>query len=469
MAPAPTLESTTLSDQLRTNTEFVLGTLQSAGVAHRLAGTTPKDRFVVSVAPAERDAAVTALGSAAEGSPFAVRIGTTDIAAPHDLPPDFGSDGPADVAVYGPAPNLLNRKQLSARAACIVRFGDADDLRVSTADVITVAGETKAPAPNAPATLPFPVDIVYTWVDDEDPAWLERKHHALEDVVGHELNSAATAAGRFKNRDELKYSLRSVWQFAPWVNHVYIVTDDQYPSWLDRSHPKVDVVSHRDIFNPDDALPVFNSHAIESQLHHIDGLSEHYLYMNDDFLFARPVRPHLFFHSNGIGKFFKSNAQIPLGEPSVDDAPVDAAAKNVRALLRTTFGRTVSQKFKHTPLPQQRSVLYEMEERYTEDFHRTARSRFRQHSDISIPSAMQHHYAYLSARAVEGSISYRYIGLDDHQPSLAKMAGLLARRDADCFCVNDADVPDADVTWADETLANFLSRYYPFPSDYEIS
>ena len=469
VAPAPTLESTTLSDLIRSNTEFVLNTLQTAGVPHRLMGTTPRDRFVVSVAPADVEGAVSALGSAAGASGTAVRIGARAIASPADLPQGFLDASPADIAVYRPAPRLLGRPERSARASCIVRFGAELDLSSSTADLIPVSVEIPKPSVPLPQTLPFPVDVVYTWVDDEDPAWLERKHHALEDAVGHELNFAATAEGRFKNRDELKYSLRSIWQFAPWVNHVYIVTDDQTPAWLDTSHPKIDVVSHRDIFDPSDALPVFNSHAIESQLHHIDGLSEHYLYMNDDFLFGRPVRPHVFFHSNGVAKFFKSNAQIPLGDPSVDDAPVDAAAKNVRALLRDTFGRTVSQKFKHTPQPQQRSVLYEMEERYPEAFHRTARSRFRQHSDVSIPSSLQHHYAYLSARAVEGSIAYRYIGLDDHQPSLVKMAALLARRDADCFCVNDADVPDADVAWADETLANFLSRYYPFPSDYEIS
>jgi hypothetical protein len=75
----------------------------------------------------------------------------------------------------------------------------------------------------------------------------------------------------------------------------------------------------------------------------------------------------------------------------------------------------------------------------------------------------------LSGRAVDGEIVYRYIGLGDHQPSLAKMAALLAFRDAACFCVNDADVPDADVEWADETLGTFLNRYFPFPSDYEIS
>ena len=464
----PTLESTTLSDRLRANAEFVLTTLTGAGVPHRLAGSTPRDRFLVEVPPEHRDAALTALFGAADESSAQLMFGVTHVRSTDQVPRE-AVDG-EDLTVHIPAPGFIPRPGQNARAATIVRFAPPATSATSAATPGR-AMVAEAPGDGADAALPmlpFPVDIVYTWVDDSDPAWLERKHHALESAIGHELNFAATAAGRFKNRDELRYSLRSIWQFAPWVNHIYIVTDDQYPAWLNTDHPKVDVVPHREIFDPGDALPVFNSHAIESQLHHIDGLSEHYLYMNDDFLFGRPIRPNLFFHSNGIAKFYRSHAQIPLGEPSVQDAPVDAAAKNVRTMLRSTFGRTVSQKFKHTPQPQQRSLLYEMEDRYREEFHRTARSRFRQHSDVSIPSSLQHHYAYLAGRSVEGSIQYRYVGLDDHERSMGVLARLLAERRADCYCVNDADVPDAEVEWADDTLVDFFSRYYPFPCEYEV-
>ena len=96
-------------------------------------------------------------------------------------------------------------------------------------------------------------------------------------------------AARFADHDELRFSLRSLEQFAPWINHVWIVTADQRPRWLTPDHPWVSVVSHRDIFPDPDALPTFNSHAIEACLHRIPGLAEHFLYLNDDMLLGRPV------------------------------------------------------------------------------------------------------------------------------------------------------------------------------------
>ncbi|XMA37048.1 hypothetical protein O1157_11655 [Streptomyces albogriseolus] len=78
--------------------------------------------------------------------------------------------------------------------------------------------------------------------------------------------------------------------YAGFVRHVYIVTDGQTPEWLDADAPGITVVDHKDIF-PEGVLPVFNSHAIETRLHHIPGLSDHYLYFNDDVFVGRSVTP----------------------------------------------------------------------------------------------------------------------------------------------------------------------------------
>ena len=86
---------------------------------------------------------------------------------------------------------------------------------------------------------------------------------------------------------------------APWINKIYIVTDDQTPAWLDTSHPKVQMVSHRDIL-PVEWLPTFNSHALEASITNIEGLSERFLYANDDTFFARPVTPDFFYTKEGL-------------------------------------------------------------------------------------------------------------------------------------------------------------------------
>src|SRR5699024_10503723 len=118
--------------------------------------------------------------------------------------------------------------------------------------------------------------------------------------------------------------------YTNFVRHVYIVTDRQVPDWL-RKNKKVTVVDHKEIFPDLNDLPTFNSHAIEACLHRIPGLSSRFLYMNDDFLFARATTIYKFFTSNWYPRLHNSNYTfIPPGKPTAEDLPVDAAAKNAR-------------------------------------------------------------------------------------------------------------------------------------------
>lgn len=92
----------------------------------------------------------------------------------------------------------------------------------------------------------------------------------------------------------LQYWFRGVEKFAPWVNRIYFVTWGHIPSWLNLSHPKLKVVRHEE-FIPTDYLPTFSSHPIELNLHRIKGLSERFVYFNDDTFLIRPVLQEDFF------------------------------------------------------------------------------------------------------------------------------------------------------------------------------
>jgi hypothetical protein len=312
----------------------------------------------------------------------------------------------------------------------------------------------------------YPVDVVYTWVDGEDPEWRRTKDHHLRLAGKGSLSAQAANSARFLSRDELMYSLRSLNLYADWVRTIYLVTADQVPSWLETAHPRIKLVSHSDIFADARCLPTFNSHAIESRLHHIDGLSEHYLYLNDDVFFGRVVSPELFFHGNGQSMFFMSKAQLDLGPPDLVEPNVMSAAKNNRALIRDSFGLNITQKLKHVPHAQQRSVLFEMEERFPDRFAQTSANRFRSHSDLSIASALHHYYAYSTGRAVPGQIRYAYSDVSD--PYTAKrLQKLLWMRDSDVICLNDTDLDGVDADQKADLLRNFLEAYYPVPSAFE--
>ncbi|GLY84860.1 stealth family protein [Actinoallomurus iriomotensis] len=312
----------------------------------------------------------------------------------------------------------------------------------------------------------FPIDVVYTWVDGADEAWRARRDAALEAVGVARLNRQAANDARYISRDELRYSLRGVAAYAPWVRHIWIVTDGQVPPWLDADHPKVTVVDHRDIFDDRGVLPTFNSHAIESQLHHIEGLAEHFLYFNDDFFLGRPVRPAQFFQANGVSRFFTSKAQVALGDRSVADLPVLAAGKNNRRLIEEAFGPVVTQKMKHVPYALRRSVLAEIEERFAKEAAETARHQFRHPDDIAIPSSLHHYYAFLTGRAAPGHINYSYTDLAARETPY-RLRRMLSLRRFDVFCLNDTDSDAVTQARQLQLMSWFLDAYFPVPSPYE--
>ncbi|MFB9661672.1 stealth family protein [Glycomyces mayteni] len=312
-----------------------------------------------------------------------------------------------------------------------------------------------------PDHVGFPVDVVYTWVDGADHAWRRRRADADQSPYHAESDNDA----RYLDREELRYSLRSLHLNAPWVRHVYLVTDRQRPHWLDADAPGLTVVDHADLFEDPDALPTFNSHSIETQLHRIEGLSEHFLYFNDDMFIGRPVGPQLFFEPNGLARFFPAQTFIDMDPVSRADTPPNAAFKNDRALIDRAFGRTISRMMKHVPYPLQRSVLAEMEKEFDEEMERTARSAFRNVTDVSTVT-LQHYYAYLSGRAVSGHAQVEYLELS--MPGVAeRLELLLERRDRETFCINDAGLPPELAEERSALMQRFLDAYFPVASPWE--
>lgn len=324
----------------------------------------------------------------------------------------------------------------------------------------------KLPAPHL-YTLQEPVDIVYTWVDGADPNWRARMREAMDAADLRATEPSALAESRFTSRDELKYSLRSLEYYASWANHIYIVTDDQVPEWLNIDHPKVTVVDHRDIFTDPAVLPVFNSHAIESQLHHIEGLCDRYVYLNDDCFFLRPTDPELFYSGNGVARHFPSVVPIDIGGWSPRDLPIISAAKQGRDYLIDAYGRTVTHRFKHTPHPQIRPVLEAMEREHPDLFSQVAASVFRSPSDYSIASSLHHFDAFERGQSVEGRIGYRFIDLG--RPDLDLQLGRVARADdLDVFCLNETTLREESRETIDSTVHRFLNDRFPVPSSFEL-
>lgn len=136
-----------------------------------------------------------------------------------------------------------------------------------------------------------PIDAVYTWVNGSDPAFLLSISQFEENYD----------KARFDDKNELKYSLRSLEMYAPWIRHVYIVTNGQIPKWLDLTNERVTVVPHEVLTSNIDFLPTFSSAAIETFLHRIPNLSSRFLYLNDDIFLGSKLYPEdLYTDSEGV-------------------------------------------------------------------------------------------------------------------------------------------------------------------------
>ncbi len=121
-----------------------------------------------------------------------------------------------------------------------------------------------APSPGEASAI----DAVVTWVDGADPKHRAKRNRYLADL-GRDasLEQHANKDRRFSDNDEIRFCLRSIRNYAPWVRTIWLVTDHQVPPAIHRRRAEqenIHIVDHREIFRGyERLLPTFNSLSIE--------------------------------------------------------------------------------------------------------------------------------------------------------------------------------------------------------------
>lgn len=131
------------------------------------------------------------------------------------------------------------------------------------------------------------IDFVVPWVDCNDPEWIKQYNQYRPEKPLHDK-------GRYRNWDIFRYWFRAIERYAPWVNKVYLITNGKFPDWINKDCEKLVLVKHTD-YIPEKYLPTFNSITIEMNLGRIEGLSEHFVYFNDDIFINQPTNPEDYF------------------------------------------------------------------------------------------------------------------------------------------------------------------------------
>ncbi len=321
------------------------------------------------------------------------------------------------------------------------------------------------------------VDVVYLWVDGNDSHWRSKRDAASQRASLQDQKDLALygdVEGRYRDNEELRFSLRALTQFFPDHGHVYIVTDQQVPTWL-ASSKGVSIVDHCDLI-PQTDLPTFDSSHIESYIHRIPGLSERFFYLNDDVFFGAPVNLDDWFSPTGVFVTWSDDAWVS-NEPMRRDATsLENACRlsaqwlsgNQGAAMDPAYTHT-SRTFAHSPRPLRKSLLWSLEQIAPEMFARVRSTVFRSWDCPTIVSDFVLRWALAHGMAQVRDYRHAYVSMGDRDAGaqlkhLARTFGQL-----DFFCVNDTtDNARAD----DPRLAHVkrvLQALLPVISPFEIS
>jgi hypothetical protein len=310
----------------------------------------------------------------------------------------------------------------------------------------------------------FDIDLVYLWADGSDQEWLAKKNRFLGREV--DLNTEATSKARNTDNGELKFSLRSVEQNAPWIRNIYVVTDEQRPAWLNLEHEKICLIDIRQLL-PVEALPCYNSVIIEHYLWKIPGLAEHFLYANDDMFIYKPVTPHFFFTSDGLpivrlqrvftGKWGFNLRRLLHIHTNIYRKTIDRAAR----LVEQQYGRYIASVPHHNIDAYLKSDYREASlEVYAEAIMATLPHHIRSEKDIQ-----RILYLYHALSVKRGVLRYadrrESCRIRLHKPDFMHF---IKRYDPVLFCLNDSHhASDADRA----RVEPFLNELFPDPSSFE--
>ncbi|MCL6271064.1 Stealth CR1 domain-containing protein [Sansalvadorimonas sp. 2012CJ34-2] len=310
------------------------------------------------------------------------------------------------------------------------------------------------------------IDIVITWVDGSDPAWRRKRAYwqNYEPQEGSVLRTG-DVEGRYRDTGELKYLLRSIESYWPGKPNIFLVTDNQIPAWIRSDHPQLHIVDHQD-YIPEQYLPLFSSQAIECQLHHIAGLSDTFVYFNDDVFLARPPEWDLMAGLNGpvfpVAEIMEENSGP---EMFSDQLSVTYCCRWIQKVFKIQQEPWLPA---HAPRMLNKDWLNQLEETFPELFQAVLSQRFRSEQGINITGELYYRWHLAEGRGEVRDVPVLYIeSCADNAQALYEQ-GLSNPEQWPYITINDTGDNRTDI--GQETLAmiEFLEAGFPEPSSFEI-
>lgn len=330
------------------------------------------------------------------------------------------------------------------------------------------------------------IDFAVLWVDGSDPEWQKEKNK-YRGIADDDSNTP----NRFRDWGLMPYWFRAVEKFAPWVRTVHFVTCGHLPSFLDPNAPKLHIVKHTD-FMPPEALPTFSSHALETNLHRIPGLAEHFVYFNDDMFILRHMPETAFFRDRlpctyGGERPIELTGKIEIWQhAAVNDLGVINKHFNKRTQTEK-YGKKYANKayrwqdnvrtkaleklypdyftgFKnlHAPAAYTKSTFEEVWSADPELLRNTTLHRFRSADDVN-------QWVFLWWQVASGMFSP--YNTDNHVSVIAEntidtLCRVITEQSHEMLCINDGEEP-VDFVTLRQRLADAFEKILPDKSSFE--
>jgi hypothetical protein len=330
----------------------------------------------------------------------------------------------------------------------------------------------------------YEIDFVLLWVDGNDEEWRNDKNKYLE-LEGEKGES------KFRDWDNLHYLFRAFEQFTPWVRKIHFVTYGHLPKWLNLSHPKLHIVKHSDYIS-EDYLPVFNANPLEINLHNIKGLSEKFVYFNDDTFITSSFNEERFFKNNlpcdnlisnaissssGVGHFVLNNIEILNKYFNKSNSIKNNILKwfnpkygvgNLRNIALLPWSRFTGFMDPHQPQPFLKSTFEKVWSLEKEVLEKTSASKFRTCSDVN-----QYLFRYWQlAKGEFEPISMndtKYITLTMDRLRNKEVSEVILSSRHSMVCLNDSDtINESEFEEAKEIIKNAFEKIFPDKSEFEI-
>lgn len=339
------------------------------------------------------------------------------------------------------------------------------------------------------------IDFVLPWVDPNDKEWQEKRNQFSGDY-----NKMANSDARFRDFDTLRFVFRSIEKNCPWFNKIYLITEGHKPEWLDDNNPKVKVVTHEELYFNSEHLPVFNSSSIEMNLPNINGLSENFVYLNDDMIFYNPIKKDRFFKDGKpvdfistslvkrgrLFQFLKGkkiwidslNNNLNLINISKDikqleneflsDSSYSLTDKINNFISKNILGKVFWIGHWHHPQPYLKSTLIEVHENFSTQMASSSSNRFRKSDDYT-------HYLFRYWHLMSGAFYPKkfnddYIknirGIDDAKQAVKDLTG---NKKVNFLCLNDDEnMGSQDEFTVLNIINSFLEKNFPEKSSFEM-